>query len=547
MLSFNAVLGEKRIDRFEETCPRCGSTVSMDVLLRLRGMSVFGLSVVPSGVDIVKRCGMGHVFRVKDGDDKLNTLKHIAGIDDELLLYDSLEVQPDGSITFKESSEAVPRPKKKGGKAVYVAAALIVLASLAGIVFLQAGQAPANITYVNATETMPVSTPSSTTPPPRMFVFNISLADSPPIEAEVYLNDILLGTTSGGALSKAVTDLGPGTITFKGVDGNRTFKVTSELQQVDLQKYGGLLVEVSQDDMWTYYSDMVEGYARVVRLNDSELGAGVAGLVAGCPPKSKECRIAAVYSNFTMTYMQYPEHGASPIRTPDKTMFLGGGGHDDLNALLLSLMDGAGVKTYLVVSKEGHTWGIACGVNQDEMRKYAGSVFARKAAVQPISDTASVQSHYFQPLSLGDFPAGDTLSVHAVMDSAQPISVYYFKNKADMTSFMGKGSQTEDSNCTQQSKKHLEGDCSVPGSGYLAVYNEGFNTARVSYNLTVQRTYLVADTKRLNMKFYPLGETDCVAVDPSAAGTAGYVGLEFNPSDDKLAVDLSTLEKTSLY
>ncbi|MCK5181798.1 MAG: transglutaminase domain-containing protein, partial [Dehalococcoidia bacterium] len=109
-------------------------------------------------------------------------------------------------------------------------------------------------------------------------------------------------------------------------------------------------------------------YIEKIVVNDDELRELASAIIEDY--SEKEGKVNAIYRYIVedFTYVADPEYTES-IQSPLETLDLGGGDCEDLAILACSLLENAGIKTYLVLT-EDHAYALVSGINSDNLWEY---------------------------------------------------------------------------------------------------------------------------------------------------------------------------------
>jgi hypothetical protein len=544
MLFGRSVFGEKKIERVADRCPKCGFETGMDVLLRKIRPVFFGL-LGKEEVEYVTRCGKGHINVPPDRDEKMNILRHLARVEDDYALYDRIRIGENDAPIFDESvpNQIPTQVESKVAKSLNILGIVFILAIILAGVYILQGQQPSENS--NPPTTTVLANPEGQGVGwGRQYSFNLTIQEMTQPDTEVFLNNKSLGLAKGGYFTKNVSDLTPGKGYFKWVLEGKEYRAYFEILPEDLEKYGGILQTIDGDVLWEHEYDVVGGYLKAFTLDDPYLRGYAKGLTSSCDEGDTTCKVVATYENVTKGFRHYPKDKESfYIQAPKKTILLEGGEYDDLNVLLITLLANSGVDVYIVSTKAA-TYGMACGVDDQSVRKLTIAVSLKNQSYAPTSDNIALKQGLNQMVSWGrGFDPEDTIAVEGVFDSTQPITAYFARDNSQLDLFLkGKGNTLI---CRMSGVNSFGGNCTLPGTGVLAIRNEGFNTAKITYTLRIRREYSTIKAQDMVVTMYDINGEKCAPID-ATFGENGYAGLESDPSAAKMLTDPKTKERIRL-
>ena len=297
-------------------------------------------------------------------------------------------------------------------------------------------------------------------------------------------------------------------------------------------------------------------YIEKIIVDGAELKALAGALVQGCP--DDECKVNAIYryivENFS--YELDPENGEL-IRSPFETLELRKGDCEDLAILACSLLENAGIRTYLTLT-EDHAYALVSGINPDNLRKYIDKSLQEQFFIENpdmvsyVDETIELGGGYVYYYG-GDgraFPievaASDdlvvkiqSLEIDYTISSSQPVNVYVLPSRDEFDKLVHRKSFQHYPDCQRSGVYQVEATCEIPRYGGVAIQNQCLSSAMVTVRATFSyRIYF----EGLKITYYNLKGEQAIVLELTA-GKYGYPG--YSPileAEKKIAVDPVTEE-----
>lgn len=191
---------------------------------------------------------------------------------------------------------------------------------------------------------------------------------------------------------------------------------------------------------------MAVPYIQSLAINNSEVQAYVNTILIGCDLSDKECTLNALYRDVLMNYTWVSAPmDSQTLQTPHQVIQSKEGTCEDLSVFLCSLLNTAGILSYLVFTSS-HVYVMAYDVNTNELWDVAEqhllnqveSVFG-EPLTQPIQQPytlSALQMIYvggLQEQTFGDFI--DYMTIDYSIDSDRPVDMFLVESQLDFLAF----------------------------------------------------------------------------------------------------------------
>jgi len=296
-------------------------------------------------------------------------------------------------------------------------------------------------------------------------------------------------------------------------------------------------------------------YIEKIVVDDPELRELAGALVRDCP--DDECKVNAIYRYIVedFSYISDPEN-TELVRSPFQTLELKGGDCEDLAVLACSLLENAGVRTYLTLT-EDHAYALVSGINPDNLWKYINKSLEEQFITD--HDMASSLDETFQlragyayyyggdgrafPIQVATF--GDSvvkiqsLEIDYAISSSQPVNVYVLRSRDEFDNLVHGKRFNYYPDCQRSEVYQVRATCEILSYGGVAIQNQSLSNAMVTVRATFSyKIYF----EGLKITYYTLKGEQAIVLELTA-GRYGYPGYSpISKAEKKVAIDPITKE-----
>ena len=294
-------------------------------------------------------------------------------------------------------------------------------------------------------------------------------------------------------------------------------------------------------------------YIEKIEINNSELRNYSYSIITNCQSNNKECQINAIY-RYIVENFEYIEDplNIELIKSPDQTIYDGGGDCEDLSILLNSLLENIGIKTFLVMN-ETHAYSLAYDIETSLMWKEIEKSFiefVENKWGEKIKQNYN-ESFYLHANELWYYGGNGSnfneyveyINITYDIESERPIDIYLVPSKSDFENLSEnilfyQYEEYEEKNIIQTKNQLSYGD----RFGGIILNNKNRKKSKINVNITLYlHPSFYEYYKNNSIKKYILNERNCIVLD-CTAGEWGYPGYDAGIKGEKIAINPITKE-----
>lgn len=361
-------------------------------------------------------------------------------------------------------------------------------------------------------------------------------------EGEVYLGKKFLGRTKKGCVRvpRELCSMGQ-RLSFR-PDATRDYGHEIRSGGVDTCRSADVTVSKSQYRRFQRLKWAVP-YVKNIALDDPHFKKAASRMTLHC--RDSACRVNTLYKYVTekLDYLEDPEGPKDSIYTPRQTMKRGGGDCEDLAAVVGSLLEGVGVRTFMVLSEE-HAFALACGVSIRRLQRLVAADQRKRAGLDELKrfKLGPGQSFYYG----GQKALSRRLvNLEYSLRSTQPLDVHIVESAAAFKRFEARKHFRKYPRCGAKKTRMTSNKCVVKDSGGIILLNKGRKTAVVNMDARWTLPSKRGKGGDGQMLFYRVQGEECVVLE-ATAGRFGYPGYFEKEKVPTMAIDPRTYEIVDL-
>ena len=295
-------------------------------------------------------------------------------------------------------------------------------------------------------------------------------------------------------------------------------------------------------------------YIEKIVVNNDELRELAGAIVEDY--SEKEGKVNAIYRYIVedFTYIADPEYTES-IQSPLETLDLGGGDCEDLAILACSLLENAGIKTYLVLT-EDHAYALVSGINSDNLWEYINKSleeqYIEDHMVSSVDETLQLEAGYVYyyggdgrvfPIVAATFGDSvvkiESLEIDYSVSSSEPVNIYVLPSSKELDKLVQRKSFQHYPECAEQGVYQAQATCEIPRYGGIAIQNRTSRDATVDVEVTFSYEIYF---EGLKITYYTLKDEQAIVLELTA-GEYGYPGYSpVEEAERRIAIDPITKE-----
>jgi hypothetical protein len=304
-----------------------------------------------------------------------------------------------------------------------------------------------------------------------------------------------------------------------------------------------------------YEVRLAKPYIEKIVVDDDELKELANAIVEDYSDKEGEVNAIYRYIVEDFTYIADPEYTES-IQSPFETLEIKAGDCEDLAILACSLLENAGIKTYLVLT-EDHAYALVAGINSDNLWEYISKSLEEQYVEEPdvvssVDETLqlSAGSAYYYGGDGTTFPidaatVGDSvvkiesLEIDYSVSSSEPVNIYVLPSSKELDKLVQGKSFQHYPECAEQGVYLAEATCEIPRYGGIAIQNPTSRDSTVVVGVTFSYEIYF---EGLKITYYTLRDEQAIVLELTA-GEYGYPGYSpVEEAERRIAIDPVTKE-----